>query len=453
MPHVVVVGGGITGLTAAFRASQQEGFEVTLLEAGSDVGGKIATTALEGGRVELSADSFLPRDDGPLRLCRDIGIADELVEPVDFGGWLFREGRLQALPSGTVLGFPTSARAAWRAKVLSPGARVRAAAEIFHRTPLTGGDVSVAAFTRARFGCQVLERLVDPLLAGTRAGAPDEMSLAAAIPPVDGAARRHGSVIRGLGRQRPTGAGPPRFFAPRDGMRRMVEALVESIRDVDIRRRSRVNALHRDGSAIAVELDGDRIAADAVILTTPARNAAPMLRPLVPDAATELEALRAASAAVVTFLFPAEGLRLPAGGSGVLVPSSEAMTISGCTWFSRKWPAAAAPGHVTIRCFVGRGMRDPALDLSDADLAGVVLQELGSIVGPAPQPVASRVTRWDEAMPVYDVGHLERVDRIARALAGVPVAVAGASYRGSGIPDCIAQAEAAVAGLVETLRG
>lgn len=413
---------------------------MTLLEAGTDVGGKIATVALEGARTELSADSFLPRDDTPLRLCRDIGIADELVPPVDFGGWLWREGRLQALPPGTVLGFPTSVRAALSAKVLSPAARVRAAAEVLHRTRLTGRDVSVAAFTRARFGPQVLDRLVDPLLAGTRAGDPDEMSLAAAVPPVDEAARTDRSVIRGLARQRPAGAGPPRFYAPRGGMRRMVDALVDGLRDVDVRRGVEAHALHRDGS-------------DIVILATPARNAAPLLRPLAPAAAAELEALRAASAAVVTLLFPSDALRLPAGGSGVLVPSSEAMTISGCTWFSKKWPAAAAPGHTTIRCFVGRGMRDPALDLSDEDLAGVVVQELGAILGLERQAAATRVTRWDHAMPVYDVGHLERLGRITHALAGLPVALAGASYRGSGIPDCIGQAEAAVAGLVETLQG
>ena len=452
MPHLVVIGGGITGLTAAFRASQREGLEVTLLEGRDDVGGKIGTVELEGARVELSADSFLPRDDAPLRLCRDIGIADELVEPVDFGGWLYRSGTSAPLPSGTVLGFPTSARAALRARVLSPAARLRAAAEILHRTPLRGGDVSVADFTRARFGSQVLDRLVDPLLAGTRAGDPAEISLAAAIPLVDAAARSNGSVIRGLAQQRPPGSGPPRFYAPRGGMCRLIEALEARMRTVDVRRGTRASALRANGSGLAVDLDSETITADAVIVATPARDAAALVRPVSSAAATELDALRSASAAVLGLLVPADRIELPPSGSGVLVPSSEATTISGCTWFSKKWPAAAAPGYVTIRCFVGRGMRDPALDLSDADLTGVVLHELTSILGPLGEPAAVRVVRWNDAMPVYDVGHLDRVDRIAAALARSSVAVAGASYRGSGIPDCVAQAEAAVAGLVETLR-
>lgn len=456
MPHVVVVGGGVTGLVAAFRASQQPGVEVTLLEARNGVGGKINTVTLDGARVELGPDSFLPRDDRPLQLCRDIELADELVEPQDFGGWLFHQGSLARLPPGTVLGFPTSLRSLLTANVLSPRARGRAALELLHPRRLTGPDVSVGAFTRARLGPEVLDRLVDPLLAGTRAGDVDDMSLAAAIPPVDAAARSHRSVVRGLRAPRREGAPVrPRFFAPRAGMHRLVEALEDAMPQVDMRRDTPVTSIRLDREGFVLDLPNGPLRADAVIVSAPSHAAASMLRAMSPGAAEELGRIEHASSAVVNLLFPPGSVHLPQDGSGVLVPRSEGMTISGCTWFSNKWPDLAAPdGRMTIRCFVGRGPHDPALDLGDRDLAGVAIQELRSMLPVTADPTSVKTTRWEAGLPRYTVGHLDRVARIEKELAATPrLQTAGASLRGSGIPDCIAQAERAVATVLAALRG
>lgn len=455
MPHVVVVGGGITGLVAAFRLSQQPGLDVTLLEARKEIGGKINTVTLDGVSVELGPDSFLPRDQGPLRLCADIGVGSELVEPNDFGGWVFRGGRLIKLPPGTVLGFPASLRALASASVLSPAGRARAALEIFNRRPLSGPDVSVGSFTRTRFGREVLDGLVDPLLAGTRAGKVDEMSLAAAIPPVDAAARSHRSVTLALRRNRSSAASRPRFFAPRGGMHRLVEALEDAIQGVEVRCHCPVGSIESAGVGFALRTGDETIQADGVIVTTPSHVSGPMLRALSPAAADELSGMGHASSAVVNLLFPPDAVELPEGGTGILIPSSEQMTISGCTWFSRKWPQLAAKdGRVTIRCFVGRGPHEPALDLSDRDLAGVVVQDLRAILPLSAGPVATKTTRWEAGLPRYTVGHLDRVERIESALTTLPtLRLAGASLRGSGIPDCIAQAERASAGVVASLRG
>lgn len=456
MPHATVVGGGITGLVAAFRLSQEPGIEVTLLEAAEAVGGKIATVMLNGARIELGPDSFLPRDERPLRLCRDIGVEDELVEPEDFGGWLYRDGRLTKLPPATVLGFPASLSSLATASVLSPGGRARAALELLHPHPLSGPDVSVGSFTRRRLGREVLQRLVDPLLAGTRAGDVDEMSLAAAIPPVDAAARSHRSVILGLRRSRRAAkGGPPHFFAPRRGMHRLVEALEDAMTGVDIRVGSAVESIEAAGQGFALSTPAGGLRTDAVIVTAPAYAAADMLTPLSAAAAEELSRIDHASSAVVNLLFSSGAVRVPNGGSGVLIPSSERMTISGCTWFSKKWPQLSAEdGSVTIRCFVGRGARDAALQLSDRDLAGVVVQELHSMLPLAAQPTAVRTTRWEAGLPRYTVGHLDRVARIEKELAFTPrLRLAGASLRGSGIPDCIAQAETASAAILAVLRG
>lgn len=457
MPHVAVVGGGITGLVAAFRLSQAEGVDVTLLEAGPGVGGKIKTVSLDGARVELGPDSFLPRDDAPLRLCRDIGLADELVEPNDFGGWLYRDGSLTRLPSGTVLGFPASLRSLATTPVLSPAGRLRAGLEAFNRHPLAGPDVSVGAFTRARFGDEMLERLVDPLLAGTRAGDVREMSLAAAIPPVDAAARSHRSVVLGLRRARKAARSTrPRFFAPAAGMHRLIEALEDAMPEVEVHRNTPVRSIEiDDGGTFSLSTSGRSLRADGVVVAAPAPAAGEMLRPLSSVAATELASIEHAPSAVINLLFPQGSIDLREGGSGVLVPTSEQMVLSGCTWFSRKWPhLRASDGRVTIRCFVGRGLRDAALDLSDEDLTGAIVRELGTIMRLGAAPTAMKVTRWEAGLPRYTVGHLERVARIEEDLAALPrLRVAGASLRGSGIPDCIAQAEAAAAAVVEQLRG
>lgn len=456
MPRVAVVGGGITGLVAALRLSREAGVEVTLLEASQGVGGKINTLALEGARVETGPDSFLPRDDRPLRLCRDIGLAAELVEPQDFGGWLFRRDQMRRLPSGTVLGVPASLGTLATASVLSPRGRARAALDLANRKRLDGPDVSVGSFIRERMGAEVLDRLVDPLLAGTRAGDVDEMSLAAAIPPVDTAARSHRSVVLGLRRARRSGEGlRPRFFAPRAGMHRLVEALEDAMPHIEIRRDSPVGSIEVVGNRFELGLAEGSIRTDGAVVTTPSYATAPMLRSVSSPAADELACIEHASSAVVNLIFPPGSVRLSQGGSGVLIPSSERMTLSGCTWFSKKWPhLAASDGRVTIRCFVGRGTRDPALELADRDLTGVVMEELGSIVPLSSEPSAAKVTRWDAGLPRYVVGHLDRVRRIENELAATPrLRLAGASLRGSGIPDCIAQAETAAAAVLEALRG
>lgn len=451
MAHVIVVGGGISGLVAAYRLGRQPEMSVTLLEGGDRLGGKIATVPFGDARVELGADSFLPRDDRPLQLCRDIGIEGDLVEPSGFGGSVWWRGALRPLPAGTVLGFPTSLRSIARTRILSSTGRVRAAAETLRRRPLSGPDVSVAEFTRGRFGHELLERVVDPLLAGTRAGDVTQMSLAAAIPPVDAAARGHGSVTRGLAAMRSNGVAP-RFLAPRSGMQALIDALAAHIQG-DVRLDSPARSVTPRGGGFTIELDNGDLSCDGVLVATPSNRAAELVSGWAPQAAWHLNQIPHSAGAVVNLLFPPAAVTVPAVGSGVLVPSSEAMTISGCTWFSSKWPALASENAVNIRCFVGRGARDPALDLDDRDLSGVVVEELSRIVSVSRPPTDSLVTRWDHGMPVYRVGHLDRVARIEALLGEHPgVALSGADYRGSGIPDCIAQADRAVTGVLEHLR-
>jgi len=452
--QIAVIGGGVTGLVGALRL-KQAGAEVTVLEASDRLGGKIRTSGLRDATIELGADSFFPRDDRPLQLCREVGILDELVSPEEFGAWIFRAGRLHRMPPDTVLGAPASLRTLASTRLLSLRGKARAAVDLVGTGPLKGGDVAVGAFIRSRLGAEVLDRMVDPLLAGTRAGDVEEMSLAAAIPLIDHAARTNRSLTRGLRRARHGSANAPRFYAPRTGMSRLIEALASSLEAADIVHNCRATAVEPASSGYTIHIEGDgAITADAVLITTPSYLTAQILRELSPEAAARLATIPHASAAVVNLLFSAGAVDVPSGGSGVLVPSSERMTLSGCTWFSSKWPAfAGSEGKTTIRCFVGRNQRDPALELDDEDLVGVILTELARVVTVHTGPLAQHIARWERALPQYKVGHLDTVAGIERSLATHrDVAVAGASFRGSGLPDCIAQAERAATALLETAR-
>ena len=238
-------------------------------------------------------------------------------------------------------------------------------------------------------------------------------------------------------------------------MHRLVEALVDAVPDVELRRGVRVDAVEPHGAGFVLNTEGGSLQADAVVVTSPSYAAAGMLGPISQSAAEELAHIRHSRSAVVNLVFPRGSVHIPEGGSGVLIPSSEAMTISGCTWFSNKWPHLAADdGRITIRCFVGRGVQDPALELGDRDLVGVVVEELRSMMPVTAEPSSSRTTRWEAGLPRYTVGHLDRVARIERELSRNPrIQIAGASLRGSGIPDCIAQAERAAGAILEALRG
>lgn len=442
MTRVAVVGAGITGLVAALEASRR-GAEVVLYEGAERPGGKIHTTPFGHGWFEHGPDAFLARDETPLNLCAGVGLSDELTHPDVFGAVVAYRGRLHPLPKETLLGFPTHRGAVLGSPLLSRWGRARALLETARVRPLKGGDVSVADFARRRFGREVLERYVDPIMAGTRAGDLKTMSLAAAAPEVDRHARTFPSLLRfgpagpPMAILTPRGGGPA-FTAPRGGMFRLVEAIVDHLRSVDVRLGRRVERVeNRDGR---VDVDGETF--DTAIVTTPAHVSARVIGE--PEAATLLRSIDHASAAVINLVFPAGSVDLPAEGSGLLVPSAERLVVSGATWVTRKWPAVRpADGSEIVRCFVGRAAREPVLDLDDAELADHVLEDLARFVPLREAPRLVDVARWDQGMPQYRVGHTDLVDAIQAALPPT-VRVAGCDFRGSGIPDCIKQAQAAV---------
>ncbi|MEA2517871.1 MAG: protoporphyrinogen/coproporphyrinogen oxidase [Actinomycetota bacterium] len=430
--RVCVVGAGIAGLVAAYRLEQQ-GHEVTLLEASERAGGKIRAGRLDGIEIEDGPDAFLIRDEAPLRLLDDLGL-NTTKSPAVFGAYLWHSNALRKLPPGSPYGIPSDPWAARREGLLSTFGAARAWAERFNAAALSGPDVSIGRFVRDRFGDEVVSNLVDPLLAGVRGGSTDEISLAAAARDIDSLARSNKSLLKALRGNAPQA---PRFVAPEGGVSRLTEALVARISDLRLS-----SAVEHIQEGVTVSTGSTQETFDAVALACPPSAAAP----IVPDedVAAGLRKIEHASLAVITLVYPAGAYRVPAGGSGFLVPTHAGLAISGCTWYSTKWPDPRNGGRMIARCVIGRSGMDPNLARSDGDIAAVVHRDLQTTMKVSVPPLAHRVVRWDEAIPQYRVGHLDRLREIEVRLQRVgPIFLIGAGYRGSGIPDCIAQAERA----------
>lgn len=457
MSSFAVVGGGLTGLVAARTLRKlAPDADISLYEASDRLGGKIHTSKIGDIPVELGADSFLTREPWAVDLCTELGLDDELIAPAVYGAQIWIDDSLLPLPTGFLRGVPNGVRAALRSKILSPAAALRTGVDLVWPRKLKGPDVSLGDFVESRFGKQVLDRLVDPVLAGTRAGVSKEISLAAAAPEIDSIAREHNSVFRGLKKVRARGrleSGPPPFMSLRSGLSRLVDRLAEDLVEVDVHLSTPVRLVDREGNYVQIALDDRRHRVNGAVITTPAHVTVPMIERISPHAAEEMRSIEYASGAAVTHVYPPGAATLPEG-SGLLVPSSENRLLSAATWFSRKWPHhAPSDGRTVVRCYIGRVGRPDVLDRSDEELIDATHVELAQAVTVEGRPLDSVVTRWDSALPQYAVGHRLKVARIEAALSERPIVLAGAGFRGSGIPDCIKQGRDAAQALFDAEVG
>jgi protoporphyrinogen/coproporphyrinogen III oxidase len=449
----VVVGGGITGLSAAYELTlrARRGDRILLVEATGRLGGKIRTDTIGGALVEAGPDWFVTRQPAALELCEELGLGEDIVAPSIMGVRIWSRGKLRPLPPGFVRGVPGSPLAVLRSRHLSPVGAVRALGDLVLPGRLSGPDISIGALIRRRFGAEVLERLVDPMLAASRSGHAGDMSLAAGAPEIDEVARSNRSVMLALRRsaRSPEGQeGHPKgaFVGVRGGMQRLVDTLVNRLAEAEIRTGARVEEVSSGpGGGYVVVLPGGPLEADGVVLAVPAPAASSLLRNLSPRAAEELEGIVYASVAVIGLVYDPGVVAVPPDVSGWLVPSSEGRLLTGCAWFSGKWPHSAPPdGGEVLRCFAGRAAGDPATGHDDAELVRRACAEIEDVIGLTARPRAWAVARWDDALPQYAVGHLDRMARVEHHLEHHRgLIIAGAGYRGSGLPDCIAGGRAA----------
>jgi oxygen-dependent protoporphyrinogen oxidase len=442
----VVVGGGITGLVAARELARElsRDSNIVLLEASDRLGGKILTTELDGAVVEAGPDWFLTRSAAALELCDDLGLTPEVVRPQAFGTLIWSRGALRRVPPGFVRGLPSSPLALLRSDLLSVPGRLRGLADVALGGPLSGPDISVGSLVRRRFGNELLERVVDPVLAGSRAGRADDMSLAVGAPEIDAAARGGRSLMMSL--RQLSSSGPPPFAGLTSGMSALIERMRTDLRGVDVRVGVAVHSVAAAGSRYRVGLaNGDSVEADGVVVAVPAHSAARMVDRFDSDLARELDSIKWASAVVVSLLYPAGAVTPPPAASGFLVPSVEQKTLTACAWYTSKWENARPQGGgFVLRCFAGRSADDGAAQLADGELCRRIAAEVREATGIAAAPEKTSLTRWDRALPQFEVGHLDRAGRIERLVERHRgIALAGAGYRGSGLTDCISGGRAA----------
>ena len=441
--HLVVVGGGITGLSAAWEALAHPGWRVTVVEAAARLGGKVLTTAFAGRLVDEGADAFLRRVPEALELCDELGI-EGLVAPATGHAFVFVGGALRPIPGGTVLGVPLDLEELARARVVSEASIGLARAEEDHPGPPPQDDVTIGAYLRPRVGDEIVDRLIEPLVGGIYAGEVDEMSLDAATPQLAAAAHSGPSLRTGL-RAAATATTGPVFAAPEGGMGVLVDALRGAItnRGGQIVTGSAVEEVRseRSSGAVLVETAGETYEADAVVIATPARVASNVLGAASSEAADLLGAVDAASVVLVTLAVDDDGSRQ---GSGFLVPRGEpGVRITACSWFTRKWASLArdVDRGAILRVSLGHDADPGAIELSDDEVLGTVAADLGTTMGLDVDPATARISRWRHGFPQYRVGHLDLMARVDAALdRDLPrVAVAGASCRGIGIPACVRQ--------------
>ncbi len=443
--RVVVVGGGITGLTTAYRlAGHSNGrpLEVTVLEASSRLGGKIRTAELAGMQVEEGADSFVVRKPWAVELARELGLENELVVPERLPAFILSGGRLVPFPSRAAFGIPAGAMEVRRWPGLSRRGRRRALVDLVRPARRVTEDEPLAALLQRRLGPEAAGH-VGSLLAGIHAGDAERLSVSATFPELKGWERDHGSLIRAARRSARNAdhAKGALFAAPWTGLGRLVEAVANALGPERIHLNSPVSAL-RTGTDTAYEVEtGDAVhPADSVVLTTPAFESARLLRERNPEAAEALDGIAYASTAVVLLVYPAGSAARMPEGTGYIVADRTA-TVTACTWLSSKWPRPDQAGRAVLRCYVGRAQSEEALALTDDALVAAVRGAVEQVTQFDAPPEASRVVRWPRAMPQYEVGHLERMTAIDTALAATPgVFVAGSAYRGVGIADCVRQA-------------
>ena len=494
-PHVVVVGGGIAGLAAAFFL-RDEPVRVTVLEGSPRLGGKLSVSEVAGVAVDEGAEALLTRRPEGTGLISDVGLGDELETPGTTASAIWTRGEMRPLPRRQFMGVPADLDDLARSGVLSPDGLARARHDLDLPPTERNGDTAVAAYVGARFGPEVVDRLVDPLLGGVYAGRSENLSFEATLGPLATAARSHRSLAEAAGTLLPapapaTGSArasapgstppPPRpvFTTLAGGLGRLPAAVADAS-GATIRTRATVRELARTpagwrltvGPAVAPE----EILADAVILALPARPASRLLGrvPGATAAVAGLSAIEYASMAIVTLATPRSGFP-PASGprSGYLVPAVDGRPVKAVTFSTVKWPHMLRPGGGLggpaaagetggsgatgeavdiVRCSIGRTGEESLLQRDDAELASLAAADLAEATG-AGRIVASRVTRWGGALPQYAVGHLDRVAAIRGAVAAQPgLAICGAALDGVGIPACVATARDAVGQVAGFLR-
>ncbi|MCK4725741.1 MAG: protoporphyrinogen oxidase [Anaerolineales bacterium] len=479
MKHIIIIGGGIAGLAAAFYVSKQTktAIKTTLLEQADYWGGKIVTERVPYGEghfvIEGGPDTFVVTKPWGVKLCKELGIADRLkgTNPETKKTYILKNGKLHELPGGLTMMIPTEFGPMIHTGLLSWPAKVRMGLDFLLPPASVNGDETLGAFVTRRLGRAAYENLIEPLMSGIYAGDGDKLSLQSTFPYLRDLELKHGGLVKGalaLRRERmrkaradgnspsPTPGSRSIFLTPISGLLEIVEALIHQLENsgVNLHLHKTVKKVSQDAGRYSVRLtNGEAITADRVILATPSFVTAELIAGFAPDLADELLPIEYVSTATVTLAYRESDLLRPLDGYGYVIPRREGRKALACTWTSTKFPHRAPEGYALLRVFIGRAGQENEIAWDESALLKIAQEELHLTLGITAKPLVWRIFTWEKAMPQYNLGHPERLDRIERHLVAYPrLALAGNAYQGIGIPDCIHSGQLAAEKILSTVQ-
>jgi protoporphyrinogen/coproporphyrinogen III oxidase len=441
---VAIVGGGISGLSAA-RELCRLGLRVKLFERERHCGGVIQTRRVGDCVVDMGPDTLLGHKPAAIDLCQEVGLEDQLIPPQSPRTvYLLRRGTLRALPETSMLGLPANWTSLAGTRALTWRAKLRMAGEVLIPPAAPAKDESIASFVRRRFGREAVTSLAEPLLAGLHRGDASRLSMRALFPSLLEAEQRHGSVIRGLARKPATGrrAGS---MTLRGGLAELVERLQRALPSEVVTTGVEVRGVTRAGTApyTVVFGNGRRITARAVFFATPAHVTAKLIEPIDLELARLCGSIEYVPSVTVVLAYARDAVRHPMRGWGFVAPAAEGRLVTAVSWVSSKWPHRAPAHQVLIRASLGSNGSCSPIDQPDARLVSWADDDLRDLLGITGAPIAAQVSRWPRAMPQFHVGHLDLMAAIDRRLATHPgLFISAAGFRSVGIPDCISDARA-----------
>ena len=456
--QVVIVGAGISGLACAYeiitRAEKDQlPVEVTIVEKSSYIGGKILTTHADPYTVEGGPDCFILEKPWALALVREMGMEDQLVNTSSQAGgtYIYSGRRLHRLPDGLIMMIPTKIIPFATSALISWPGKIRMGMDILIPRRREAGDESLASFVIRRLGKEALDKIAEPLVGGIHAGNPDNMSLLSTFPRFLEMEQQSGSLIRGMFarkkamaeamKKRPKTGAPPRtfFISLKEGMSQLTDSLADAVGRERIQTGVTVETIEKTSAGFQLlTADGQKLAADQVVMASEAFASAAMLDNLAPNLAAVLRQIPYVSSSIVSLAFRREDIPHPLDTYGFIVPRIEGRKIMATTWSSVKWPYRAPAGKVLMRSFVGGAQQPELAELDDEKILALVRRELQDIIGITAEPEQVWINRWPRGMPQYVVGHQERLADIDRQVKEFPgLHLTGAGYRGIGVPDCI----------------
>lgn len=473
MKQMIIIGGGIAGLAAAYYAQKKSvgSVTVTLLEQADYWGGKIITDRVTGAVpqgdfvIEGGPDTFVVTKPWAVKLCKELGIAERLkgTNPDHKKTYILKNGILHELPGGLTMMVPTEFGPMLRTGLLSWPAKARMGMDFLLSPADETGDESLGEFVTRRLGRSAYENLIEPLMSGIYAGDGDKLSLQATLPYLRELELKHGGLVKGAlatrreraqktrrngSSQDPTPGSRSIFLTPETGLAEIVAALIDYLEaaSVDLRLGTAVREVTPIPGGYDVHLaDGGTLTSQNVILATPAYTTADLIAGFAPDLAAELYAIEYVSTATVTLAYPESELPRPLDGYGYVIPRREGRKALACTWTSTKFPHRAPDGYALLRVFIGRAGQEVDIPWDESGLLDLAQGELRQTLGITAEPLLTRIFRWEKAMSQYNIGHPARLERIDSLLGAIPgLALAGSGYRGIGIPDCIHSGELAV---------